>query len=104
MLIINDLGNEAMVAENAFSFGVVPQQQGYALFAFAPSASPSGPLVVVLAAGTKERCETALLKITQGYAKETKLLDLIGIIGERPKLEVPEAKLIVPGNGHGAPA
>ena len=104
MIIVDDLGHELVNSDNVFTYQIRPAGDGsVSLVAFAPVIGPSGALVAELTRGSKERCEKALDAVKRGLAKDAALVDLIGILGERPKVTVPPPKLIVPGNGDGHP-
>jgi hypothetical protein len=104
MFIINDLGSEVLNADNVFSFGVLQAPDGNSiLMAFAPALAQAGPLQTALVIGTKDRCQRALKCITDGLKQRQHIVDLVGILGQRPDITVPQQKIVLPGNGEGRP-
>lgn len=104
MLIVNDLGTEVLNADNVFSFGILEAPDGNTvLMAFAPALSQSGPLQTALVVGTKDRCQRALKLITDGVKQRQHIVDLLGVLGQRPDIAVPQQKIVLPGNGEGRP-
>ena len=100
MYVANDLGSEVVNLDLVFAMSIV--------------ATPDGQHVLVvqgvskwqsfLTVGTKARCEQALAAICKGIKDRQHILDLLGLLGQRPEIAVPEQKLIVPGNGEGRPS
>ena len=97
MYVVNDLGSEVVNLDLAFAMGV--------------AATPEGQHVLIvqgvskwqtfLTVGSKARCEQALAAIRKGIKDRQHILDLYGLLGQRPEIQVAEQKLIVPGNGEG---
>jgi hypothetical protein len=99
MLIVSDLGTEVVNTDQAFSFSIGQTPDGaYVLVAFG-GGSWQTPIVV----GSKERCERALGLITQGVKQRQHIVDLLGVLGQRPDIAVPQPKIVLPGNGEGRP-
>jgi len=104
MLIVNDLGSEVLNADNVFSFGIVDTPDGgCALVAFGPALNQGGPLHAALVVGTRDRCQRALKLITDGVKQRQHIVDLIGVLGQRPDITVPQQRIMLPGNGEGRP-
>jgi hypothetical protein len=102
MLIVNDLGSEVLNADHVFSFAILGAPDGNTvLMAFAPAVNQQGPLNTALVVGTKDRCQRALKLITDGLKQRQHLVDLLGVLGQRPDITVPQSKIVLPGNGEG---
>ena len=102
MFVINDLGLEMLNADNAFSFMVAPTPDGAAaLLAFGVMANQNGPIHMTLAVGSKERCEQAMAAISKGIKDRQHVVDLLGLLGQRPDISVPRPQIVLPGNGEG---
>jgi hypothetical protein len=100
MLIVNDLGNEVINADLVFAFSIRQTSEGqYALLAQGVAQWKSA-----LTVGAKDRCERALGLITQGVKQRQHIVDLLGVLGQRPDITVAQGGLIVPGNGEGRPS
>lgn len=100
MFIRNDVGTEVVNADQTFSFGIVAAQDGasYVLVAFAAAQWQAG-----LTAGSMDRCRSALDAIQSGIKQRQHIVDLLGLLGQRPDLAVPQPKIVLPGNGEGRP-
>jgi hypothetical protein len=98
MLIVNDLGNEVVNSDLVFAITVVETPEGWIVLAQGVAQWRS-----VIVAGSKERCQRALKLITDGVKQRQHILDLVGILGQRADITVPQPKIVLPGNGEGRP-
>jgi hypothetical protein len=96
MLIVNDIGNEVVNSELVFALTVVETPEGWIVLAQGVAQWRS-----VLAAGSKDRCQRALKLITDGVKQRQHIVDLVGVLGQRPEIAVPQPKIVLPGNGEG---
>jgi hypothetical protein len=95
MLIINDMGDNAVNSDMAFSLTLGPSKEGTeCLVAY-------GPGVTVVLAAVGDRPQRAFDAIVKGHKENWKIVDLRSLLGARPDLTIP--KLVVPGNGDGRP-
>ena len=99
MLIINDLGNEVVNSDLCFAISAIESPDGWIVLAQGVAQWRS-----VIAAGSKDRCVKALTLITDGVKQRQHILDLVGILGQRPDIAVPQPKIVLPGNGEGRPS
>jgi len=110
MHIVNDLGTEMVNGDNVFSVAIGMTQEGaFALIAFGVGANQAGPIRTALVAGSKERCEQALAHIRKGIKERHHVVDLIGLLGQRPDITVAQPSILLPGapkmdGGGGGPA
>ena len=105
MHIVNDLGQEMVNGDTVFSFAIVPTQEGaFALLAFSIGANQGGPIRTPLTIGSKDRCEQALAAIRKGIKDRQHIVDLLGLLGQRPDLTVAQPQILLPGNGEGRPS
>ena len=93
MLILSDMGTDAVNADNAFAFctGNIPDGTDV-LIAY-------GPGVQTILAAVGDRPKRALAAIVKARKEGWKLLDLADLLGPRPNLAVAKQGLVVPGNG-----
>ena len=97
MLIINDMGDNAVNSDMVFSFTLGPSKEGTeCLVAYGPG------LTVVLAA-VGDRPQRAFDAIVKGHKENWKIVDLRSLLGARPDLSIPQARILRPGNGDGRP-
>jgi len=99
MLIINDFGNEVVNSELVFAFTATETPEGWIVLAQGVAQWRS-----VIVAGSKERCERTLKLITDGVRQRQHVLDLLGVLGQRPNIAVAQPKIVLPGNGEGRPS
>jgi hypothetical protein len=99
MLVVNDLGNEVINADLVFAFSMGTTADGQAALIAQGMVNWQTALVV----GSKERCERALKLITDGVKQRQHIVDLLGVLGQRPDIAVPQPKIVLPGNGEGRP-
>jgi len=99
MLIISDMGTDAVNSEAAFVFslGANPKDGTTVLLAY-------GPGVNTILAAVGDRPERALEFIIKGHKEHWKLCDLRDLLGKRPDITVPQPKIVLPGNGEGRPS
>jgi hypothetical protein len=100
MLIRNDVGTEVINVDQTFSLGIVAAQDGgsYVLVAFSAAQWQAG-----LTVGSMDRCRSALDAIQAGVKQRAHIVDLLGLLGQRPDIAVPQPKIVLPGNGEGRP-
>jgi hypothetical protein len=97
MLIVNDLGTEMVNLDLGFAIGIAPTPDGqYVLVVQGVSKWQT-----FLTVGTRERCEQALAAIRKGIKDRQNILDLLGLLGQRPEIVVPQPQIVLPGNGEG---
>jgi hypothetical protein len=100
MYIVNDMGQEMVNGDNVFSFAIVPADQGsFGLLAFSVGANQAGPIRTPLVVGSKDRCEQALAAIRKGIKDRQHIVDLLGLLGQRPDITVAQPRIVLPGNG-----
>ncbi len=104
MYVVNDLGQELLNIDNVFSVGILDGPEGSMLMAFGPGLNQAGPLRTVITAGSKERCEQALAHIRKGIKDRQHIVDLLGLMGQRPEIAVAQPRIVLPGNGEGRPS
>ncbi len=105
MYIVNDLGQEMVNADSVFSFGILPTPEGpHVLLAFGVGTNQAGPIRTALVAGSKDRCEQAMAAIRKGVKDRQHIVDLLGLLGQRPDITVAQPSIILPGNGEGRPS
>ena len=97
MLIRSDMGTEVVNADQTFSLGIVMAENG----AFVLAAFGGGSWQAALCVGSKDRCQRALQAIQDGVKQRTHIVDLLGLLGQRPDIAVPQPKIMLPGNGQG---
>jgi len=100
MLIINDLGTEVVNADLVFAFSLTDTPDGGTVVL----AQGVAQWRAIVAEGSKDRCRKALNLITDGVKQRQHILDLVGVLGQRPDITVPQPKIVVPGNGDGRPS
>jgi hypothetical protein len=98
MLIVNDLGTEVLNADLVFAFSLTESPEGWVVLA-----QGVAQWRAVVVAGSRERCERTLKLITDGVKQRQHIVDLLGILGQRPDIAVAQAKIVLPGNGEGRP-
>ena len=101
MYVIGDDGQGMVNGDNVYSFGIVASQTAFALVAFSTAANQNGPIFTPLVIGSKERCEQALAAVRKGIKDRALIVDLLGLLGQRPDLTVASPQIIRPGNGDG---
>jgi hypothetical protein len=96
MLIRSDQGTELVNADTtlAFNIGTMPDGQNAVV-------ALGGGLQTVLTIGSMDRCRKALDAIQTGVKQRTHVVDLLGLLGQRPDLTVAAPQIIRPGNGDG---
>ena len=96
MLIRSDLGTELINADTQLSFciGSAPDGQNAVI-------AVGGGMQTVLVVGSMDRCRRALDAIQAGVKQRQHIVDLLGLLGQRPDLTVAGPKIIRPGNGDG---
>jgi len=97
MYVVNDLGTEMVNLELGFAIGIAPTPDGQHVLVV----QGVSKWQTFLTLGTKERCEQALAAIRKGIKDRQHILDLLGLLGQRPEIVVPEQKIVLPGNGEG---
>ena len=100
MLVINDMGNEVLNADLVFAWSMGSMADGQAALIAQGMVNWQSAVVV----GSKERCERALKLITDGVKQRQHIVDLVGVLGQRPEIAVPQPKIVLPGNGEGRPS
>ena len=100
MYVANDLGNEMVNLDLVFAMSVVPTPDGQTVLVVQGVSKWQTFLTV----GTKERCEQALAAIRKGIKDRQHILDLLGLLGQRPEIAVAQPKIVLPGNGEGRPS
>jgi len=98
MLIVNDLGTEVLNSEAVFSYQVAQTPEGQWVVLLHGTG-----LKTFVVVGSKDRCEKALATIVKGAKERWHVVDLLGILGQRPDLTVAQPGIIMPGNGEGRP-
>lgn len=104
MHIVSDLGTEMVNSDNVLSIQISPSQGGgFGLIALSVGANQAGPIYIPLVVGSKERCEQALAAIRKGIKDRQHIVDLLGLLGQRPDITVAQPGIVLPGNGQGLP-
>jgi hypothetical protein len=96
MIVVNDTGDSLVNYDSAFAIGMNhdPNSPGITLvIAFGPG------VTTVLTAGSEQRARECLEAIRKGIKQNWKILDLRDELGQRPNLDIPAPKIVVPGNG-----
>jgi hypothetical protein len=102
MHIVNDLGTEMVNGDNVFSFAIGATPEGeFSLRAFSIGTNQAGPIWTALTSGSKGRCEQALAHIRKGIKDRQHIVDLLGLLGQRPDIAVAQPRIVLPGNGDG---
>ena len=104
MYIVSDTGKDMVNMDNVYALQIAPSTDGMlGLIAFSVGINQAGPLYTPLAVGSKERCERAFEAIRKGIRDRQHIVDLLGLLGDRPNLTVAQPQIIRPGNGQGRP-
>jgi len=98
MLIVSDQGTDVVNSEVAFVFSMAAAQDGTAVLV------AYGPGVNTVLAAVGDRPQRALETIVKAQKEGWKIVDLRGVLGERPDITVAKAKIVLPGNGEGRPS
>jgi hypothetical protein len=96
MLVRSDTGFEVVNIDQTFAVNIGTTQEG-AFVLVALGGGMQTPLVI----GSKDRCQRALQAIQDGVKQRTHIVDLLGLLGQRPDLAIPQPQIIRPGNGDG---
>lgn len=99
MFIANDLGSELVNLDLVFALGITQTPDGQSVLV----AQGVSKWQTALAVGSKERCEQAFAAIRKGVKDRQHIVDLLGLLGQRPEITVAQQSIIVPGNGEGRP-
>lgn len=100
MYVLNDLGTEMVNLDLGFATSIVPTPDGQNVLVVQGVAKWQTFLTV----GTKARCEQALAAIRKGIKDRQHIVDLVGLLGQRPEIVVAQPGIILPGNGEGRPS